>query len=258
MLAKERQNRIEILVGERGAVTTGDLVKRFGVSLETIRRDLLAMEQAGKLTRVHGGAVRKGNVIPFEKLAQRNRVHGTEKEELGQNAMRFISEGDIIGVDAGSTAISVAKAIRDRFSKLTVVTISMDVFDILRENEGISVILCGGRFMREENAFFGALTREAIKQINVSKWFLFPSAVSLEHGVCCDLEECFSLYQQMEVSAGQVYMLADSSKFEKRALLKLHDMTPNHIYVTDSGLSEELRKLYRENGMRVYAGRNEG
>ncbi len=245
------------MVAENGAVTTGALVERFAVSIETIRRDLLTLEQTGKLARVHGGAVRKSDVQPFAKLAQRNQEHGAEKEELARNAMAFISEGDTIGIDAGSTAISVAKAIRKQFSTLTVVTNSIDVFDILRENEGIDVILCGGRFMREENAFFGALTLEALKQINVPKWFLFPSAVSLEHGVCCDLEACYPLYQQMEFSAGQVYMLADSSKFEKRALLKLHDMNPNHIYVTDSGLSEELRKLYEENGIRIYTGRNE-
>ena len=256
MLAKERQNKIEHLIAKNGAVTTGDLVEQFAVSLETVRRDLLTMEQAGKLVRVHGGAVRKGEVQLFADLEQRNLQHGKEKEELAQCALRFIEEGDIIGIDAGSTAISVAKAIRDHFSNLTVVTFSLDVFDILRENEGIDVILCGGRFLRGENAFLGALTLETLKQINVPKWFLFPSAISLEHGVCCNLEAYYPLYRQMIASAGQAYILADSSKFEQRALLKLHDMSPQHIHVTDSGLPEELRKLYLENGMQIIVGGN--
>ena len=254
MLAKERQNRIEAMVKEHGAVTTGDLVELFEVSIETVRRDLLTMEQRGKLVRVHGGAVKKGDTKPFAELQQRNREHSREKEELARNAMRFISEGDTIGIDTGSTATFFARAVKEHFSRLTVVTISQDVLEILRENEGIDVILCGGRYMRDENAFFGSLTLEMLRSIHVPKWFLFASSVSLEHGVCFNLEEYYSIHKQMEASADQVYVLADSSKFEQKALLKLCDMMPKHIYVTDSGLSEELRKLYEENGVRIYTG----
>lgn len=257
MLARERQNRIEAIVRDRGAVTTGDLVERFEVSLETVRRDLLAMEQAGKLTRVHGGAVRRGDVKPFAGLAQRNRENSSEKEELALCAMQFISEGDVIGIDAGSTATFFARALKEHFSGLTVVTISLEVLEILRENAGIDVILCGGRFMRGENAFFGPLALEMLKSICVPKWFLFASTVSLEHGVCCNLEEYYSIHKQMEASAGQAYILADSSKFEQKSLLKLYDMNPKHIYVTDSGLPKELRTLYKENGMTVFAGGEE-
>lgn len=251
MLARERRNIIEALIREKGAVTTGDLMDRFNVSLETVRRDLLDMEQAGKLMRVHGGAVKKGDVIPFVELRQRNREHGREKEELARYAVQFIKNGDVIGIDAGSTAIAVAKEIRNRFSKLTVVTFSLDVLDILRENEGIDIILVGGRFMPTENAFFGTLTQETFKNIYVSKWFLFPAALSLEHGEYCDLEEHAALYRQLAASAGQAYILADSSKFEQKALLKVGDMNPNHIYITDSGLSVELQKLYKENEITV-------
>jgi len=254
MLTNERRNIIETLIREKGAVTTGDLVERFDVSLETVRRDLLALEQAGKLMRVHGGAVKKGDIIPFVELRQRNREHGREKEELARCAMQFIQEGDVIGIDAGSTAIAVAKEIRDGFSRLTVVTFSMDVLEILRENEGVDVILIGGRFMRGENAFFGGMTREMLRSIYAPKWFLFPSALSLEYGECCDLEEHAAIYRYLAETAGQVYMLADSSKFEQKALLKVDEMKPAHIYVTDSGLSAELQKLYEENGLKVIAG----
>ena len=251
MLARERRAMIEALIREKGAVTAVDLASKLEVSIETVRRDLLEMEQAGMLMRVHGGAVKKGDIIPFVELRRRNREHGKEKEELARNAMQFIKEGDVIGIDAGSTAIAVAKAIRDRFSNLTVVTFSSDVFEILRENEGIDIILVGGRFMRAENAFFGPTTLEILKNTYVPKWFLFPAALSLEHGVCCDLEEHAYLYRLMATSAEQAYILADSSKFERKALLKLDEMKPTDIYVTDSGLSEELQKLYKENGMRV-------
>ena len=253
MFARERWEKIETLLKENGAVTTCDLVERFGVSLETVRRDLLAMEQAGKLVRVYGGAVKKGDIIPFVELQLRNREHGKEKEELARNAMQFINEGDVIVIDAGSTAIAVAKEIRNRFSKVTVATYSSDVFDILRENKEINVILVGGRFMHTENAFFGPLTQEILKNIYIPKWFLFPSALSLEHGVFCDLDEHASLYRQIAESAEQAYILADSSKFERRALLKIGDMSPAHIYVTDSRISEELKKLYEENEIKIIA-----
>jgi DeoR/GlpR family transcriptional regulator of sugar metabolism len=134
------------------------------------------------------------------------------------------------------------------------VTNSLDVLEILRVNEGIDVVLCGGRFMRSENAFFGPLTLESIRQFNVPKWFLFPATVSLERGVCSNLEEYCTIHRQMEASADQAYVLAGRSKFEQKALLKMYDMNPNHIYVTDSGLPEELKKLYAGNGMTIVTG----
>ena len=183
MLAKERQDKIYELIQRDGAVLTSQLVKEFGVSIETIRRDLLAMEQHGLLVRVHGGAVSKCEMKPYLELENRNREFLEQKRELSLRATNFIHEGDIICIDAGSTAISFAEAVRDKFSSLFVVTHSLDVFNILYNYKDFSVILLGGHFLKGENAFYGSLTLEMLDKLHMQKAFIFPTAVSLEFGI---------------------------------------------------------------------------
>lgn len=254
MLANERQDMICSLLRQNGTVTTAELVERFAVSIETIRKDLLSLEQRGLLLRVHGGAVAKGNMKPFAALQQRNRQNGAQKCALAAKAMAFLSEGDIIGIDAGSTAITFAETLKKSFSRMTVVTHSLDVFEILRDHAEFSVILCGGQYKRTENAFYGALTLDMLGSLHLGKAFLFPSAVSLEYGICDYDDDLYLIQRQMMRSSDEIYILADSSKFEKKALLRLDEMRREYRYVTDGGLPDGLKTLYRENNMEIFIG----
>lgn len=257
MFANERQNRIYDMIKNNGAVTTAKLVNFFGVSIETIRRDLLTMELNGLLTRVHGGAVAKSAMKPFKELKERNREFVRQKCELSIKAVEFISDGDIIGIDTGSTAISFAEVLKERFSKLTVVTHSMNVFEMLSNHKDFSVILCGGHYLREENAFYGELTLDMLNSLHIQKVFIFPSAVSLKYGIFDYQSDLYQIQKQLVKSSDEVYVLADSSKFEKTGLLKLNNMNPEYIYITDNSLRDEIVKLYRENDIKIHLGEQE-
>lgn len=257
MFANERQDKIYDMLQSNGAVTTSTLVDFFGVSIETIRRDLLTMEQNDRLTRVHGGAVAKSGMKPFKELKERNKEFGKQKYDLSLRAAEFISEGDLIGIDSGSTAISFAQVLKQRFSKLTVVTHSMDVFEILSGHKDFSVILCGGYYLREENAFYGGLTLDMLNGLHIQKAFIFPSAVSLEYGIYDYQKDLYQIQKQLMRSSDEIYILADSSKFEKTGLLKLNPMKPEFVYVTDASLRDEIVKLYMQNGIRIYFGGHE-
>ena len=209
------------------------------------------MEQDGRLTRVHGGAVAKTAMKPFKKLRERNKEFEKQKYELSLKAAEFISEGDIIGIDSGSTAISFAEVLKERFSKLTIVTHSMDIFEMLSDYKDFSVILCGGHYLREENAFYGELTLNMLNSLHIQKAFIFPSAVSLEYGICDYQKDLYQIQKQLIKSSNEIYILADSSKFEKAALLKLSNMKPDYIYITDNSLQNEIVKLYKENNIEL-------
>lgn len=256
MFAKERQDKIYSLLQQNGAVSTPDLMNIFQVSIETIRRDLLSMEQQNLLRRVHGGAVTAGEMLPFHTLELRNEEHPDEKLELSKIAMQFIQEGDIIGVDAGSTAISFAHTLKEHFSKLTIITHSMDVFNILHRHAEFTLLLCGGHFMQDENAFYGELALNFMDQLHMQKAFLFPSGISLKFGLCDYQQELAQMQKKLLDCSDTAYILADSSKYEKTALLKIDPMKPEYIYITDSGLSEDLKKIYRENNLQVITERN--
>lgn len=253
MLAKERQDKIYNIIKSSGAVTTSRLVEIFNVSLETVRRDLLCMEQRGQLLRVHGGAVAKKDMKTFLDLKERNKEYSVQKQRLAATAAEFISNGDIIAVDTGSTAISFAEALRGRFSDLTVITHSLDVFNILCDE--LTVILCGGHYMQSEKTFYGSVTLKTLESLHAQKAFIFPSAVSLEFGICDFQDDLYMVQKQIMKSSDEIFILADSSKFEKKALLKIDDMNTGYTYITDSDLPEELVQLYNENKLNLYLGK---
>ena len=254
MLARERQNQIYTWLRETGAVTTSDLVERLNVSIETVRRDLLAMEQKGLLSRVHGGAVVKGSMKLFPDLQQRNQEYGREKLALSRKAAEFVCEGDIIALDAGSTAIAFARALKERFTSLTVITHTYDVFESLRDHKDFQVILCSGQYLKKENAFCGVLTMDAYEKLHFQKAFIFPSAVSLAFGICDHQSDLYPIQRLLLRRADHTFILADSSKFEKQALMKIDDMRSEYTYVTDNALPAQLQKLYHENNIQIYTG----
>lgn len=252
MLANERYAQIYDMLSKNGAVTTSNLVKNFGVSIETIRRDLLAMEKQGMLTRVHGGAVIKNDMKPRLKLNERNREYADRKTELAKKAMEFVCEGDIIGIDAGSTAISFAEVLREHFKNLTVITYSLDVFEILQNCKDFNVILCGGKYMVEERTFYGELSLNMLRSLHVHKGFIFTTALSLRHGIFDHIEEIHQMHKTLMDISDEIFVLADSSKFEKTGLLKLSDMKNEYIYITDEKLDSELIELYKTNDITIH------
>ena len=255
MFALERYQAIKNLICEKGSVSISELTALFGVSSETIRKDLLILERDKVLIRTHGGAVNAKNhstIMPFKERLKSN-VEG--KVELCRYAAKYIKNGDTISIDAGSTAIELAKLVSSMFSRLTVVTHCLDVFNILSKNDGIDLVLCGGEYNREENSFTGNITVESIDKIHTEKAFVFPSGVSLKYGVT-DYDGGFLRIQKaMMDNADKVFILADSDKYEKAAYTKLCSVTQEHIYITDSAISQEIYNLYRENKINIVAGK---
>ena len=254
MLASQRQAEIEKLLKANGAVTTADLTERFGTSLETVRRDLLTMEKAGLLNRVHGGAVAITEMMAYHPLEHRNREQSSQKDALARTAAALVSNGDYIAIGTGSTPMHFAQELKNRLQQLTVVTYSLSVFEILRDVPGFRLILLGGQFMPEENAFSGQITLDMLDTLHVQKAFVFPSAVSMEHGICGFEETLYPLQKKLLQCCDQAYILADSSKFERTALFKVADMRPEYIYVTDPELPKQLHSLYTQNGLTVITG----
>lgn len=254
MLVEERRDRICEIIRNTGAVETAKLAELFHVSIETIRKDLLFLEKSDKLLKTHGGAVIKGEMKPMYALTKRCEEYSREKHALATAAMELISEGDIIGIDEGSTAIAFAEVLKERFSKLTIVTHSLDVFNRLAHHKDFHMILCGGNYMKEERAFCGSQTLEALRNLHIQKAFIFPTAISLAFGICGYIDDLLQVQRQLIQSASKTYILADSSKFEKQALLKLCDINPDFFYITDDKLDADIQSIYREKHLTLYTG----
>lgn len=251
MLAETRRKQICKMLSAHSAVTTAALAEKFNVSIETIRKDFLDLEKAGELIRVHGGAVAKPSVNPFLNFSTRLESMRSEKIELAEISTRFIHNGDTLALDSGSTGIEFTDVLMRRFDTLTIVTPSLDIFQKACEFKNFKIILTGGFYLKGENTLYGEFALKTLDNIRVEKAFIFPSSISLGCGIMGSLSEFVDIQRKMIEISDEVYIAADSSKFEKTSLIKTADLNPRYTYITDSGISEEIKHIYESNGIHI-------
>ena len=257
LIANVRRDEICAILKKQQAVTTVSLAADFDVSIETIRKDLMILEKEGKLARVHGGAVAKSTAKPYMNLSGRMRSMQSEKTELSQLSASLVKNGDIIAIDAGSTAIEFISALMERFDTLTIVTHSMDVFQRGCGYKNFEIILCGGYYSKSENSFYGDFAEYTAGNLHVGKTFIFPSALSLKHGICDYSPELSRMQRKLIEAADDVIVAADSSKYEKSAFIKVADLNPGYFYIADSKLSENIKEIYRNNDIKIITRKDE-
>ena len=119
--------------------------------------------------------------------------------------------------------------------------------EILKDMPGYRLILLGGQYIPEENTFYGQMALDMLDSLHVRKSFVFPSAISLESGICEYHSDTHTHQRRMLRFADETFVVGDSSKFEKKALYKVDDMRNEYTYITDSSLPESLRKIYAAN-----------
>ena len=251
MFANERLATIIDRVNAKQSVTVSELTQLFGVSFETIRRDLAYLEKQNLLQRVHGGAVSMEKMRRFSTLPQRMEEHRELKRELSLTALSLITENDVIAVDSGSTAVEFAAVLRDNRQRLTVVTPSPDVFEILCRKEEFRIIMIGGQYLSKERTFYGPMAVDAIEGLHVSKSIIFPSSVSLRQGVGTNIFELIPVQRAMMAISDQVVVAADSTKFEAVSQIRLCGLDAGHFYVTDRQLAADRIRLFEERGITV-------
>lgn len=179
MYAPERQQEILRLAHDSGRVDVLSLAEEFQVTAETIRRDLKALDRAGLLRRVHGGAIPAGRLGFEPDLAERDVVAADEKDRIAAAALGELpAEGNVI-IDAGTTTARLAAAL-PLGSVLTVVTHALPVAARLADHPGISLHLVGGRVRHRTRAAVDAWALSAYSQINADVVFLATNGFSLQ------------------------------------------------------------------------------
>lgn len=251
MFADERYNEIIKLIEAKGSVTATELTRRFGVSAETIRRDLAHLEERGTLKRVYGGAVRIPQSRGLGKLEHRLYENNEQKRALSETAARYISDGDCIALDSGSTAYEFAKVLKERFDNLTIVTYSLDIIELLSDKTGFELICPGGKYLGGERVFGGIFTEEALLCQHVSKSFVFPSSVSEKYGVTISLDEFYPLERTLMKICDTLVILADSTKFETVSRFRLCGLDEVDLLITDASLSDEVYHAYLDAGVNI-------
>jgi DeoR family transcriptional regulator, fructose operon transcriptional repressor len=239
MLAAERQQKIVEIVNERLSVRVSELSKLFSVTEETIRRDLEKLERENKLRRSHGGAIsiRDETEIDF---SERKITNVAEKKAIAQEAVKQISSGDRIILDASTTAWYLAKSLPDM--PLTVVTNSIKVAIELSKKEKIQVISTGGMLLPRSLSYVGPLAERSLETYHVDKSFLSCKGIHLESGLSESNEWQALLKKRMMDIADQTILMVDSSKFGIRTFVHMAPLDDIDHIITDNKMDPYFSK----------------
>lgn len=251
MLAQERYDQIIKIIESEGSVKVSNLTRLFKVSIETIRRDLDYLEKNGHLKKVYGGAILEKNRKKQLSLQVREKENIEEKREIANIATKFINEGQSIAMNASTTNLEIAKALKLKFKRLTILTNSLLIVNELSDMDDYSIILTGGIFRKTEFSLSGAIAESIIKEFNVDISFISVSGVSLFADITdYDIEELEIQKQMMKISQ-QVIVLADSSKIDAISLLKVGRLDEINCVITNSNVPDSIIQKYMESGVEI-------
>jgi DeoR family fructose operon transcriptional repressor len=246
--ADERHAEVLRLLAVERRVESHSLVGRFGISAESVRKDLALLEARGLLRRVHGGA------IACE--PRRAEPHVTDRGEgaarktaIARHALKFVPDGGSVLLDAGTTTMHLAEMLPTDVD-LVVYTNSIPVGATLHRR-GLVVVTLGGRIRSPTMAGVGVLTAQALASVNVDVAFLGTNALSFDRGLTTPDAEEAEVKHQMLAAARQRVFLVDSSKFGRESLARHATLADVDVLITDGGTTAGDRARLRAAGVTV-------
>lgn len=220
-------NRVDHL----GFVSVKDLAEQFSVAVETIRRDLRTLEEAGYIKRSHGGVMSLMDTDAGLDFGNRQSENASAKQVIAAKALEHIKPGDVIMLDASSSSWFLAEALPHE--DLTVITNSVRiVFDLVKK-PAIKTLAIGGRYSEKYGAFLGALAVSQVADFRADTLFFSCTGFDEEQGAWESNELNAAIKQMMRRSSRKSILLCDKSKLGKSGLIKLCDANQIDTVITE-------------------------
>lgn len=248
--AEERQQAILTKARAAGRVDVVALAEEFDVTTETVRRDLTALERAGMVRRVHGGAIPVERLGFEPALTAKDAAMTAEKERIAKAALALLPDGGSVIIDAGSTTRRLVECLpADR--ELTVVVNSPPLAGMLAVRQNLTVLMLGGRVRPRTLATVDDWALASLARLSVDVAFMATNGVSTRWGLTTpDVVEA-SVKRAMIAASRRVVLLADHTKFGNDCLARFADITDVDVLVTDSGLDDDTAVDIEQAGVRV-------
>jgi DeoR/GlpR family transcriptional regulator of sugar metabolism len=245
MLRARRHAEIVRLLREAGPTPVAELVAAVGASPATVRRDLADLADQGALRRVRGGAqlVEDAGGIgagsepdpdraqPFEQVATRD---PGDKAAVAARALRLVEDGAVLLLDIGTTVAALARLLRGR--PVTVMTSSLAVLDVLRDDAQVELVLLGGVVRQPYRSLVGLLTETALGQVHADLAFLGTSGVRPDGEVLDSTRVEVPVKRALIAAADRSVLLADRHKFPGTGALKVCHVRDLDVVVTNDGV----------------------
>lgn len=249
-LKEERQALIHQMVEESGRVKVPALSARFGVSEATIRRDLEELDAQGRLRRAHGGAVRSERAAKEPPMLLRTQEQAVEKSRIGREAAGLVGDGEIIFLGSGTTVLEVARALAATL-RLTVITNSLPIANLLADRPQIELIVVGGMFRQSELSMVGHIAEQAIRELRADRAFMGMRAIDPGYGFTNEYLPEIMTDRAILGIAPQVVIVADHTKFGRASSVAVAPVTAAHVIITDRRAPAEIVAEMRQCGLEV-------
>ncbi len=245
----KRQSEILRAVRLHGTCPIGELARELDVSDETIRRDVRLLVEEGMVVKVHGAIVAPDHLLedPFQLRLQECRA---EKIRIAAKAADLVEHGDSIMLDTGSTTAYVAQSLVEH-RNLFAVTNSIEVARSLANQNGNRVYMAGGEIRADDGAAFGETANAFAARFQVDKGFLSIGAISETDGFM-DNELWEAEYSRVVMrQAARVIVVADHSKFARRALVRVGGFDEVDMLITSAPPPASLARRLADAGVEV-------
>lgn len=255
MLALERRNQILEKLQEEKRVVVSELSQIYGVSEETIRRDLDKLDKDGLAIKSYGGAVINENSSIDMPFNVRKKKNVTGKQKMADIIATLVQDGDHIAIDASTTGVFIAKALKQK-ERLTVVTNSIEVVIELSDVSDWNIISSGGKLKEGYLALTGPKAIDGLSAYNMEIAIISGKGFDAKKGLTDSSEEFAQPKQMMFRNAKTKIVAVDHTKFDKIAFSQIADMNGIDVVVTDEKPDEKYLKVFKEVGVRCYYPQN--
>jgi len=246
----ERRRQMLKILEEKGSVSVKELSELLNISKVSVRSHLKRLEEEGLLIRMRGGAVIPNRSRLELTFAIRERLNIEEKRLIGEAAAQLVQDGESIILDASTTALQVAKRIKDR-QYLTVVTNGIYTALELAGCPNITVMLLGGVLRAPSMSLVGPQAEEAISRLHVDRGFFSCRGLTLEAGLCDANIHEVQLKRAMVRACKEVTALVDYSKIGAVSFASFAPVEALHRIITDDRAPDAYLASFRDRGIEV-------
>ncbi|MDR2931125.1 MAG: DeoR/GlpR family DNA-binding transcription regulator [Propionibacteriaceae bacterium] len=251
MTVQSRRERIHEIATNEGEVSFDDLAAEFGVSLMTVRRDVEYLERKGVMRKVLGGAIAIKGTSVEPSFATRSADHSRSKELIAQATVELLEARETVLIDSGSTALAVARQIRGKDLKLTVLTPSLLVALELVDEPDTTVIVTGGVVRPGELSLIGGQPEAVFSQYNCDTYVMGVAGLDADRGAT-DYHLLEGSVKKAAIECSErVICVADSEKMGKVRLVTVTALKDISIIVTDSPVDDPTVQAAQAQGVQV-------
>ena len=250
-MENKRKQKILELLKTNGSVKVTELSDMLNISEVTVRNYLSDLEKKGLLSRIHGGAISSYKPYYSMNMAQRLETNNTEKVDIANKVASMIEPNDTIMLNSGTTTLLTFRKFPYEYN-LNIVTNSIAIALEASSNPNYNVILVGGTLNTKYQFSFGADAAAQLRNYHADKIILSVDGIDTENGFTTYYDKESEIDRVMIEQSDKCIVVADFSKFNRSAFVKISDLSSAECIVTNASIDKETLKTLSEAGAKIY------